>query len=84
MTIHGDHAYAQFQIPEHARRYPLVMWHGGGQFSKTWESTPDGREGYQTIFLRRGFAVYILDQPARGRAGRSTVGITITPTASEQ
>jgi hypothetical protein len=36
-TIHGDHAYAQFQIPEHARRYPLVMWHGGGQFSKTWE-----------------------------------------------
>jgi hypothetical protein len=21
------------------------MWHGGGQFSKTWETTPDGRAG---------------------------------------
>lgn len=83
-TFHGDHAYVQFQIPPDARNLPLVMWHGSGQFSKTWESTPDGREGYQTIFLRRGFAVYILDQPARGRAGRSTVGVTISPAASEQ
>ena len=83
-TFHGDHAYVQFQIPPDARNLPLVMWHGSGQSSKTWESTPDGREGYQTIFLRRGFAVYILDQPARGRAGRSTVGVTISPTASEQ
>lgn len=83
-TFHGDHAYVQFQIPPKARVLPLVMWHGGGQFSKTWESTPDGREGYRTIFLRRGFAVYILDQPRRGRAGRSTVGITITPIPVEQ
>jgi len=76
-TIHGDHAYAQFQIPEHARRYPLVMWHGGGQFSKTWETTPDGRDGYQNIFLRRGFATYIIDQPHRGRSGRATTNGTI-------
>jgi hypothetical protein len=83
-TFHGDHAYVQFQIPPNARNLPLVLWHGGGQFSKTWESTPDGREGYQTIFLRRGWAVYMLDQPRRGRAGRSTEGITITPTPGEQ
>jgi hypothetical protein len=76
-TIHGDHAYVQFQIPEHARRYPLVMWHGGGQFSKTWETTPDGRDGYQNLFLRRGFATYIIDQPHRGRAGRATTNGTI-------
>jgi hypothetical protein len=76
-TIHGDHAYVQYQIPEHARRYLLVMWHGGGQFSKTWETTPDGREGYQNIFLRRGFATYIIDQPHRGRAGRATTNGTI-------
>jgi hypothetical protein len=76
-TFHGDHAYVQYQVPPDTRDLPLVMWHGGGQFSKTWETTPDGREGYQTIFLRRGFAVYILDQPRRGRAGRSTVGTTI-------
>lgn len=76
-TFHGDHGYAQYQIPANARNLPLVMWHGGGQFSKTWESTPDGREGYQSIFLRRGWATYIIDQPRRGRAGRSTEGTTI-------
>ena len=76
-TFHGDHGYVQFQIPRDARRYPLVMWHGGGQFSKTFETTPDGRDGYQNLFLRKGFATYIIDQPGRGRAGRSTAGTTI-------
>ena len=83
-TFHGDHAYVFYQIPAKARKYPLVMWHGIGQFSKTWETTPDGREGYQTIFLRRGFGVYLIDQPRRGDAGRSTVEGTITPTPDEQ
>jgi hypothetical protein len=76
-TIHGDHAYVQYQIPKNARNLPLVMWHGGGQFSKTWETTPDGRDGFQNIFLRQGFSTYILDQPHRGRAGRSTTNGTI-------
>lgn len=60
------------------------MWHGIGQFSKTWESTPDGREGYQNIFLRRNFPVYVIDQPRRGNAGRSTVAASINPTPDEQ
>jgi hypothetical protein len=76
-TFHGDHAYVQYQVPPDARSLPLVMWHGAGQFSKTWETTPDGREGYQSIFVRRGFSTYLLDQPRRGRAGRGTVGATI-------
>jgi len=71
-TLHGDHAYVFYQIPVNARKLPLVLWHGYGQFSKTWETTPDGREGFQNIFLRRGFGVYVLDQPRRGNAGRST------------
>ena len=83
-TFHGDHAYVFYQIPVNARKLPLVLWHGAGQFSKTWESTPDGREGYQNIFLRRGFAVYVIDQPRRGDAGRSTQPITMTPTPDEQ
>ena len=83
-TFHGDHAYAFYQIPDKARKYPLVMWHGIGQFSKTWETTPDGREGYQNIFLRRRFPVYLIDQPRRGNAGRSTVAGNITPTRDEQ
>ena len=83
-TFHGDHAYIFYQVPVKARQYPLVMWHGIGQFSKTWETTPDGREGYQNIFLRRRFPVYVIDQPRRGNASRSTVAGTITPTPDEQ
>ena len=67
-TFHGDHAYVFYQIPVGARGYPLVFLHGAGQSKKTWESTPDGREGFQNIFLRRDFAVYLLDQPRRGAA----------------
>ena len=43
-TFRGDHAYAFYQIPANARKLPLVLWHGAGQFSKTWETTADGRE----------------------------------------
>lgn len=83
-TLSGDHAYVFYQVPEKARKYPLVMWHGIGQFSKTFETTPDGREGYQNIFLRRHFPVYIIDQPRRANASRSTVPGTINPTPDEQ
>ena len=69
-TYHGDHAYVFYQKPVNARKYPLVFLHGAGQFSKTWESTPDGREGFQNLFLRRNFSVYLIDQPRRGGAGR--------------
>lgn len=67
---HGDHAYVFYQKPVDARKYPLVFAHGVGQFSKTWETTPDGREGFQNIFLRKGFSTYLVDQPRRGNAGR--------------
>jgi hypothetical protein len=83
-TYRGDHAYAFYQVPVNARRLPLVMWHSAGQFSKTWETTPDGREGLQNLFLRRGFVTYVIDQPRRGDAGRSTVETTIKPTPDEQ
>ncbi|WP_448093197.1 alpha/beta hydrolase [Pseudomonas lini] len=83
-TYHGDHAYAFYQIPVNARKLPIVMWHGAGQFSKTWETTADGREGFQTLFLRRGFGVYLIDQPRRGDAGRSMVEATLKPTPDEQ
>ena len=73
-TFHGDHGYAQFYIPQSARNYPLIMWHGIGQSGKTYESTPDGREGYQAIMTRRDWPVYIIDQPRRGRAGRTQAG----------
>lgn len=83
-TFHGDHAYVFYQIPPNAKKYPLVFAHGVGQFSKTWESTPDGREGFQNIFLRRGFAVYLVDQPRRGNAGRGTQPASISPAFDEE
>jgi hypothetical protein len=83
-TYHGDHVYAFYQIPVDARPLPIVMWHGAGQSSKTWETTADGREGFQNIFLRRGFSTYLIDQPRRGDAGRSMVETTIKPVPDEQ
>ena len=83
-TYHGDHAYVFYQKPVHARKYPLVFAHGVGQFSKTWETTPDGREGFQNIFLRRSFSTYLVNQPRRGTAGRSTETITISPAFDEE
>jgi alkylhydroperoxidase/carboxymuconolactone decarboxylase family protein YurZ/pimeloyl-ACP methyl ester carboxylesterase len=83
-TYHGDHAYAFYQIPVNPRKLPIVMLHGAGQFSKSWETTADGREGFQTLFLRRRYGVYLLDQPRRGNAGRSLVETTLKPTPDEQ
>jgi len=61
-----------------------VMWHGAGQSAKTWETTADGRDGFQNIFLRRKFSTYLIDQPRRGRAGRGMAEATIKPAADEQ
>lgn len=83
-TIHGDHAYVFYQIPAKARQLSLVFLHGAGQSKKTWESTPDGREGFQNLFLRRGYPVYLVDQPRRGSAGRALVETALKPTPDEQ
>ena len=72
-TLHGDHAFVSYQVPANPRAFPLVMLHGAGQFSRTWDTTPDGRDGYRNIFLEAGYPVYLVDQPRRGTAGRSTV-----------
>lgn len=83
-TLHGDHAVAQYQKPADARKLPLVFWHGFGQSMKTWQTTPDGREGFQSIFLKRRYSVYNLDQPRRGQAGRSTEPTTIDAAPDDQ
>ena len=83
-SLHGDHASVFYQIPNQARKFPLVFWHGHGQSARTWQTTPDGREGFQNIFLRQRFPVYLVDQPRRGQAARSTKPINITATPDEQ
>ena len=83
-TLHADHAYVFYQIPAKRKKAPMVFLHGAGQSKKTWESTPDGREGFQNIFLRKKYPVYLLDQPRRASAGRTTVPATISTSADEQ
>lgn len=82
-TRHGDHAYVTVQVPVNAGPVPLVMVHGNGQSARTWETTPDGRDGFQNIFLRRGFPVYLLDAPRRGAAGQATLGGTLPATPQD-
>ncbi|MFL9926662.1 alpha/beta fold hydrolase [Herbaspirillum lusitanum] len=83
-SFHGDHLYAFYQVPLNPRPLPIVMLHGAFQSARSWESTSDGREGFQTLFLRRGFPVYLVDQPRRGRAGSSTVAASVVPAPNDQ
>jgi pimeloyl-ACP methyl ester carboxylesterase len=52
-------------------KYPLMLWHGGGLSGNTWQSTPDGRPGWDQYFLRAGHDVYVSDAVERGRSGWS-------------
>jgi pimeloyl-ACP methyl ester carboxylesterase len=62
--------YVEYQVPLKTKyRFPIVFMHGGGHTGEFFRTTPDGREGWFTSFTRRGFAVYAVDAPNRGRAG---------------
>lgn len=50
------------------RTLPIVFWHGMGQTGIGWVTTPDGRPGWASYFLRQGYTVYIVDSPERGRS----------------
>lgn len=83
-TLHGDHGMVFYQLPVDAKPYPLVFLHGAGQSANTWGTTPDGREGFQSYFLRQGYGVYLIDQPRRGRAGQSTVPGEVSAETNDQ
>ena len=69
-TYQVEQMYVQYFLPANERgAYPLLLWHGGGLTGVTYETTPDGREGWLNYFLRKGFSVYNSDAVERGRAG---------------
>ena len=68
-TTHVDHANTFFQIPAKETGAPIVFLHGYGQTRTGWQATPDGREGWSDIFLKKGHSVFLVDQPRRGEAG---------------
>lgn len=66
-------AYVEYFIPQKLRNgkntIPIVLVPGGALIGVHFLTTPDGREGWADYFIRRGFPVYIVDVPGRGRAG---------------
>ncbi|WP_209443076.1 alpha/beta hydrolase family protein [Falsiroseomonas frigidaquae] len=61
--------YVQYvRLAEPRGAAPLLLWHGGGMTGVTWETTPDGRPGWQMFFLRAGLDVFVSDAVERGRA----------------
>jgi pimeloyl-ACP methyl ester carboxylesterase len=68
-TVMVDQAYVSWRRPQRRLApYPVVMIHGGGLLGTIFEGTPDGRPGWADYFADRGFEVYVVDQPARGRS----------------
>ena len=61
--------YVQYRIPKTVSGPAIVMVHGSGHTGVTYETTPDGREGWATYFARKGFPVYVVDHSGRGRSG---------------
>ena len=67
-----EQMYAQMiRLQDPRARYPLILAHGGGMTGVTYETTPDGRPGWQMFFLRAGHDVIVTDAVERGRAGWS-------------
>ena len=65
-----EQMYVQYFVPVNGRgTLPLLMWHGGGLTGVTYESTPDGREGWLNYFIKQGWTVYNSDAVERGRSG---------------
>lgn len=83
-TSHVDHANVLYQIPEDNTGLPMVFLHGYEQSRMGWMTTPDGREGWSDLFLRKGHSVWLIDQPRRGEAGQTSVAGTMTTDPSDQ
>jgi hypothetical protein len=62
--------YVRYMVPQGGDgNIPVVMVHGATLTGKSWETTPDGRMGWDEYFVRKGHPVYVPDQVGRGRSG---------------
>lgn len=62
--------YVRYMVPQGGgANVPVVMVHGATLTGKSWETTPDGRMGWDEYFVRKGYPVYVPDQVGRGRSG---------------
>jgi pimeloyl-ACP methyl ester carboxylesterase len=70
-----DQMYVHYWIPQRVSGPAIIMVHGAVHTGVTYETTPDGREGWATYFVRKGFPVYVVDVPGRGRSGFDATAI---------
>jgi hypothetical protein len=61
--------YVRYMVPTGRVKVPVVMVHGGILSGKSFETTPDGRMGWDEYFVRKGHTVFVPDQVARARSG---------------
>ncbi len=64
-----DQMFVHERVPVDANRPPIIMVHGSNASGSLWETTPDGREGWATWFVRHGHPVAVVDHSGRGRSG---------------
>ena len=68
--ISVNQMYVRYMVPKGGEKnIPIVMVHGMALTGKCWETTPDGRMGWDEYFVRKGYPVYVPDQVGRGRSG---------------
>ena len=77
-TVTINQSYVEYQIPVAQKsNYPIILLPGGGHFGKVYETTPDGREGWATYFLRKGLPVYNSDGVNRGGSSYDIADIAL-------
>jgi pimeloyl-ACP methyl ester carboxylesterase len=61
-TVIVNQMFVHYRIPaQRTNPMPIVLVHGGGLTGVSYETTPDGREGWATYLARKGYAVYVVD-----------------------
>ena len=65
-----EQMYVQYFLPQNKKgKLPLLLWHGGGLSGVTYETKPDGGDGWMHYFIRKGWDTYVSDAMERGRSG---------------
>jgi hypothetical protein len=67
-----DQMHVQFMLPQAQKgkkHASIGIVHGCCLSTKSWQTTPDGRMGWDEYFVRQGFDTYMIDQVGRARSG---------------
>lgn len=72
-----DHGFTEWFKPPQAHEHPMVLVHGSS--IRTYQTTFDGKPGFQSLLLREHYPVYLVDLPWTGRAGKACSEYTWSP-----